>query len=48
MAQRPSLASVGNSIIAGFGGHCDNFNYTGMLVSVSKSNGVGVQSILVS
>jgi hypothetical protein len=27
---------IGNNIIAGFGGHCDNFNYTGMLVSVNK------------
>jgi hypothetical protein len=31
------LVLVGNSIVAGFGGHCDNFNYTGMLVSVHKS-----------
>ena len=30
---------------AGFGGHCDNFNYTGMLVTVSKTNGVGVTNI---
>jgi hypothetical protein len=35
--QRVGLVSVGDSIIAGFGGHCDNFNYTGMLVSVSKT-----------
>lgn len=34
---RPGLAMIGNSIIAGFGGHCDNFNYTGMLVTVSKT-----------
>jgi hypothetical protein len=37
--QRPGLVQVGNSIIAGFGGHCDNFNYTGMLVAVSKTTG---------
>lgn len=30
---------------AGFGGHCDNFNYTGMLVAVSKTPGVGVTNI---
>ncbi len=30
---------VGNAIVAGFGGHCDNFNYTGLLVSVTKSTG---------
>jgi len=29
----------------GFGGHCDNFNYTGMLVAVSKIPGVGVTNI---
>lgn len=28
-----------------FGGHCDNFNYTGMLVAVSKISGVGVTNI---
>jgi hypothetical protein len=44
--QRTSLASTGNSIIAGFAGHCDNFNYTGMLVSVSKLPRVGVTSII--
>ncbi|KUJ08258.1 uncharacterized protein LY89DRAFT_677138 [Mollisia scopiformis] len=36
---RPGLAMMENSVIAGFGGHCDNFNYTGMLVAVSKTNG---------
>lgn len=30
---------------AGFGGHCDRFNYTGMLVGVSKTAGVGVTNI---
>jgi hypothetical protein len=25
--QRPGLAMIGNSIIAGFGGHCDSMNY---------------------
>ena len=44
--QRVSLAQVGNEIIAGFGGHCDNFNYTGMLVSASKTTGVGVTNII--
>jgi hypothetical protein len=36
---------IGNTVIGGFGGHCDNFNYTGMLVAVSKSAGVGVTNI---
>jgi len=36
---------LGNTIIAGFGGHCDNFNYTGMLVTVSKTAGVGITNI---
>jgi hypothetical protein len=37
---------VGNTVIGGFGGHCDNFNYTGMLVAMSKTKGVGVTSIM--
>ena len=37
---------LGNTIIGGFGGHCDNFNYTGMLVGVSKTSGVGVTSVV--
>lgn len=37
---------LGNTIIGGFGGHCDNFNYTGMLVGVSKTAGVGVTSMI--
>jgi hypothetical protein len=44
--QRPSLAEIGNVIVGGFGGHCDNFNYTGMLVSVSKTTGVGVTNVI--
>ncbi|KAH8750355.1 hypothetical protein F5882DRAFT_310292, partial [Hyaloscypha sp. PMI_1271] len=43
---RPGLAMVGNTVIGGFGGHCDNFNYTGMLVAMSKTKGVGVTSIM--
>jgi hypothetical protein len=31
---------IGNTVIGGFGGHCDNFNYTGMLVGVTKTTGV--------
>lgn len=42
---RPGLAAIGNTIVGGFGGHCDNFNYTGMLVAVSKTPGVGVTNI---
>lgn len=45
LLQRPGLTSIGNSIVAGFGGHCDNFNYTGMLLTVSKTTGVGVTNI---
>jgi hypothetical protein len=44
--QRPGLASIGNTVVAGFGGHCDNFNYTGMLVAVSKTTGVGVTNVI--
>jgi iron transport multicopper oxidase len=43
--QRPSLAMVNGVVIGGFGGHCDLFNYTGMLVAVSTTQGVGVTSI---
>ncbi|KAK0630050.1 hypothetical protein B0T17DRAFT_208888 [Bombardia bombarda] len=42
--QRPSVASVGNSIVAAFGSNCDHFNYTGFLLTVSKTNGA-VQSL---
>jgi iron transport multicopper oxidase len=43
--QRPSLTLVNGVVIGGFGGHCDLFNYTGMLVAVSTTAGVGVTSI---
>jgi hypothetical protein len=43
---RPSLAMLGDIVIGGFGGHCDNFNYTGMLVTVSKTSGVGVTNVV--
>ena len=43
--QRPGLTTVGDSIIAGFGGHCDGFNFTGMLVAVSKTS-VTVTSVM--
>ena len=45
VVQRTGLSMVGDSIIAGFSGHCDNFNYTGMLVTVSKTTGKGVTSV---
>lgn len=41
MLQRPSLAMIGNNVVGAFGGHCDLFNYTGMLVTVSTTAGVG-------
>ncbi|KAJ9145434.1 WSC domain-containing protein [Pleurostoma richardsiae] len=48
--QRPGLAVLGDSIVAGFGGHCDNFNYTGMLVTASKTSGkiTNVQAMVAS
>lgn len=39
--QRPSLAMVNGVVLGGFGGHCDLFNYTGMVVAVSTTPGVG-------
>ena len=32
--QRPSLLQVGNIVYGAFGGHCDLFNYTGVIVGV--------------
>ena len=43
--QRPSLTLINGYVIGAFGGHCDLFNYTGMLVSVSTLPWVGVASI---
>lgn len=43
--QRPGLAMVGNTIVTGFGAHCDNFNFTGYLVAASKTAGVGITDI---
>lgn len=40
--QRTGVVQTGNSIVLGFGGHCDNFNYTGLVVSISKTTGVGL------
>jgi hypothetical protein len=37
--QRPSLNMIGNTVLAAFGGHCDNFNYTGMFLGISKTTG---------
>lgn len=45
MLQRPSLTMINGVVIGGFGGHCDLFNYTGMLVAVSTTPGVGVKSL---
>lgn len=42
MLQRTGVVQTGNSIVLGFGGHCDNFNYTGLVVSISKTTGVGL------
>ncbi|RKU48393.1 hypothetical protein DL546_009359 [Coniochaeta pulveracea] len=43
--QRPSLATVNGAVLAAFGGHCDGFNYTGVIASVSKTPGVGLLSM---
>jgi hypothetical protein len=43
--QRPGLAMLGNTIITGFGSHCDNFNFTGYLITASKTAGVGITNI---
>lgn len=43
--QRPSVTLINGVAIGAFGGHCDLFNYTGMLVGVSTTPGIGVISI---
>ena len=43
--QRPSLAMLNGVVVGGFGGHCDLFNYTGMLVAVNTTPRVGVTSL---
>ncbi len=32
--QRPSLTQINNVVYGGFGGHCDLFNYTGLVIGV--------------
>jgi iron transport multicopper oxidase len=43
--QRPSLTMINGVVIGAFGGHCDLFNYTGMLMGVSTTAGIGVTSL---
>jgi hypothetical protein len=43
--QRPGLAMLGNTVITAFGSHCDNFNFTGYLITASKTAGVGITDI---
>ncbi|OLN96295.1 WSC domain-containing protein-like protein 3 [Colletotrichum chlorophyti] len=43
--QRPSLTELNGHILAAFGSHCGRWNYTGYLVSVSKTPGVGPVSM---
>ncbi|TVY18072.1 WSC domain-containing protein [Lachnellula arida] len=44
--QRPSLTIINGIVLGGFGGHCDLFNYTGMIVGVSTTPGVGMVPLL--
>ncbi|KUJ08913.1 uncharacterized protein LY89DRAFT_676796 [Mollisia scopiformis] len=42
---RQGLAMLGNTIIGGFGGHCDNFNYTGINgAGGAGDNGKGISA----
>ncbi|KAL8776247.1 MAG: hypothetical protein Q9213_008342 [Squamulea squamosa] len=43
--QRPSVTLIGSTVYGAFGGHCDLFNYTGMIAGVSIEPGVGVNSM---
>lgn len=40
--QRPSLNLINGVVYAGFGGHCDQYNYTGWLVGMQASTGAFV------
>ena len=40
--QRPSLTMINGVVIGAFGGHCDLYNYTGMLVAVSTTPYIGM------
>jgi hypothetical protein len=37
--QRPALTQVGSVVYGAFGGHCDLFNYTGLIVGVDINQG---------
>ncbi|TGO42411.1 hypothetical protein BHYA_0009g00880 [Botrytis hyacinthi] len=43
--QRPSVTFIDDVVIGAFGGHLELFNYTGRLVEVSATSGIGVTSI---
>ncbi|TGO18331.1 hypothetical protein BPAE_0385g00030 [Botrytis paeoniae] len=43
--QRPSVTLINGVAIGAFGGYCELFNYTGILVEVSTTSGIGVTSI---
>lgn len=45
--QRPSLTMVNGVVIGAFGGHCELFNYTGMIVGVSTTAGVSVTGLYI-
>ncbi|KUJ19894.1 WSC-domain-containing protein [Mollisia scopiformis] len=46
--QRPSLNLVNGVVFAGFGGHCDQYNFTGWLVGMSASSGKLLTSYVTS
>ncbi|KAI9812256.1 MAG: hypothetical protein M1826_002927 [Phylliscum demangeonii] len=43
--QRPSLALINGIVYGAFGGHCDKYNYTGMVLGISTQPNVGVVSL---
>lgn len=45
--QRPSLIQVGSMVYGGFGGHCDLFNYTGVVIGVDVAQKSVVTSFAV-
>lgn len=37
--QRPSLTQIGSVVYGAFGGHCDLFNYTGLVMGIDINKG---------
>ena len=45
--QRPSLLQIGSVVYGGFGGHCDLFNYTGLVIGIDVNQATIVSNFAV-